>query len=190
MTRIIFASLIFLFSSVQAAVLSVPAQRPTYIGTSSDTKPVRGVQPGSRFLETDTNITYVWKNSSSSGASTDWVQFGNGVSLQTLVAGEDKTLNRLAIMAKDTCTNITTATTTTLKTGAGMFSRIIINKQVALGVITIYDNTAGSGTKIGTITFGSAILSDPPLTGHYGASFSTGLTVVTTAATDITVCYL
>ena len=92
-------------------------------------------------------------------------------------------------MDKYTPLNITTATTTTVKSGAGVLKSITINKGIATGVITIYDNTAASGTKIGTITFGAALVSDPPVTGIYDAAFATGLTVVTSAATDITVSY-
>lgn len=85
--------------------------------------------------------------------------------------------------------NISTATTTTVKSGSGTLVAIIINKAVANGVITIYDNTAASGTKIGTVTIGAAVLSDPPTHAEYECQFSTGLTIVTSAATDITVVY-
>lgn len=85
--------------------------------------------------------------------------------------------------------NITSATTTTVKSGVGQLHSITINKGAATGVITIYDNTAASGTKIGTITFGAALLSDPPIPALYDVAFATGLTIVTSAATDITVAY-
>ena len=87
-------------------------------------------------------------------------------------------------------TNIASATTTVVKASPGELNRVIINKGVVSGVITIYDNaTAGSGTKIATITFGAALLSDPPYVAEYGAWCSKGITVVTSAATDITVVY-
>lgn len=85
--------------------------------------------------------------------------------------------------------NITTATTTTVKAGAGILKSIIFNKRVVSGVITIYDNTAASGTKIGTITLGAALLTDPPQTVNYEVAFGTGLTIVTSAAEDLTVIY-
>jgi hypothetical protein len=84
-------------------------------------------------------------------------------------------------------TNITSATTTTCRTGAGTLVRVIVNKAVLSATITIYDNTAGSGTKIATITFGGSLLSDPPIEAHYECQFATGCTVVTSGATDITV---
>lgn len=89
-------------------------------------------------------------------------------------------------------TNITTGTTTTLKSGRGRLSRIVVNKAVAAATITVYDSTTGSGTKIGTITFGAALLSDPPIQSNYGNDgllFQTGLTIVTSGATDLTVIW-
>lgn len=83
--------------------------------------------------------------------------------------------------------NITTAATTTVKSGAGVLRRIIVN---SLGTVastaTIYDNTAASGTKIATINTLSVLGSLV-----FDVSFSTGLTIVTTGtvAPDITVVY-
>ncbi len=85
--------------------------------------------------------------------------------------------------------NITTATTTVIKRESGFLDRIIINKPLASAVITIYDNTAGSGTKIGTITYGAALLTDPCHDNHYNLGFNTGLTIVTSHAVDLTVVY-
>ena len=86
--------------------------------------------------------------------------------------------------------NITAAapTTTVVKSGSGALHTITFNKPVATGVVTIYDNTAGSGTVIGTITVPSSPM---PVTLTYDLIFSTGLTIVTaTAAQDITVTYI
>lgn len=51
---------------------------------------------------------------------------------------------------------------------------------------TIYDNTAGSGTKIGTIDTTAGVQ-----TFLYDVAFSTGLTIVTAAGTasDMTLSY-
>lgn len=85
-------------------------------------------------------------------------------------------------------TNITTATTATVKSGAGVLNTIVVNTLVASATITIYDNTAGSGNKIGTITLPSTITGDDPVVIVYGGvAFSTGLTLVTSGATDISV---
>lgn len=80
--------------------------------------------------------------------------------------------------------NITTATTTVVKTGPGVLVSIVIN-AANTGTITIYDNTAASGTKIATIAAGATAGS----TFGYLAQFATGLTVVTSAADNITVVY-
>ena len=83
--------------------------------------------------------------------------------------------------------NINTNTTTTVKSGAGVLKRIVVNKIGALSnTCTIYDNTTATGTIIGTI--------DPVHTQmvfEYDLVFSIGLTIVTAngTAADITVIY-
>lgn len=84
--------------------------------------------------------------------------------------------------------NILTGTTTTLKSGAGVLQRIIINKAVAASTYTIYDNTAGSGTKIGTVTQPVSVLESQTVL-DYGLRFATGLTIVTSSTDDITVVW-
>jgi hypothetical protein len=87
-------------------------------------------------------------------------------------------------MAYNNFRNIAAAATTVVKTGAGTLERIVINTTAA-STITVYDNTAGSGTKIATIAASPVIGSNFV----YGALFSTGLTIVTAGASDITVVY-
>lgn len=80
-----------------------------------------------------------------------------------------------------TFTNITTATTTVISSRPGILSHIVVNGGT-MGTITVYDSGAASGTKIATIA--------SPLAGQtyvYDAKTNVGLTVVTAAATDITV---
>ena len=86
--------------------------------------------------------------------------------------------------------NITAAapTTTAVKTGAGILHAITLNKPTATAVITVYDNTAASGTVLATITVPA---SPQPVTLLYDITFTTGLTITTaTAASDITVSYV
>ncbi len=81
--------------------------------------------------------------------------------------------------------NITTATTTTPKSGAGMVHTICVNSLgTVASTITAYDNTAASGTKIATIN-SLALLGCQT----YDVAFATGLTIVTTGtvAPDVTV---
>jgi hypothetical protein len=86
--------------------------------------------------------------------------------------------------------NITTQTTTVVKTGEGFLHTIVVNTPLASGSIVIYDNTAGSGTTIGTITQPGTLLADGPKTARYDVRFTTGLTIVTSGANqDITVTY-
>ena len=85
--------------------------------------------------------------------------------------------------------NITAAapTTTVVATGNGTLHTITFNKPVATGVVTIYNNTAASGTVIATITVPASPM---PVTLTYDCAFAIGLTIVTaTAAQDITVTY-
>lgn len=88
-----------------------------------------------------------------------------------------------------TFSNIKTATTTTSKSGAGFLHTLTINTYVASATVTIYDNTAGSGATIATITLPSTITSLGPHTLTYDIAFATGLTIVTSGATDLTVAY-
>ena len=83
--------------------------------------------------------------------------------------------------------NITGTTTTVLKAGSGVLKLITLNGPVATGTISIFDNTAGSGTSIGVITTPASPM---PLTLDFEVQFKVGLTIVTaTAAQNITVAY-
>jgi hypothetical protein len=83
-------------------------------------------------------------------------------------------------------TDIATGTTTVVKSGAGFLHTITVNTYVASATIKIYDNTAGSGTTIANIALPSTITGDAPTTLTYDVGFSTGLTIVTSGATDVT----
>lgn len=84
-------------------------------------------------------------------------------------------------------TNITTQTTTVVATGNGVLHMIVFNKPVATGTVTIYNNTAASGTKLGTITIPAT---PQPSVLRYDAAFGTGLTIVTGVADqDITIIW-
>jgi len=81
--------------------------------------------------------------------------------------------------------NITTSTTTAVKSGSGVLHSISINTLGSVAsLVTVYDNTSGSGTKIATIN--SLTLSGSFI---YDITFNTGLTIVTTGAPNITVSY-
>lgn len=81
---------------------------------------------------------------------------------------------------------ISTATTTTVKSGAGTLHAINVLGGTA-GAIDVYDNTAGSGTKlVPTFTPGSVTT---PASLVFDVAFATGLTIVTGAATLLQVSY-
>ena len=76
------------------------------------------------------------------------------------------------------------AATTLLKTGPGTLHTLIIG--IPKGVITIYDNTAASGTAIATIDMGSLTV---PTDFQFGCDFTNGLTIITTSTSNVTVIY-
>ena len=121
------------------------------------------------------------------------VSLPTGAATETTVAGL-LTNTQLRASAVETTkktssfSHITTNTTTTVKSGAGVLRRIVINtKGSGANTLTIYNNTSGSGTIIGIIDTVTGVR------GHfeYGVSFSTGLTIVTAngTAADVTVIY-
>lgn len=81
---------------------------------------------------------------------------------------------------------ITTATTTQVKTGPGVLKRIVINKPVSTGTISIVDNTSGTTVTHGIITSTADL---KPFYIDFDVRFSTGLRIITTQAQDITVVY-
>lgn len=103
------------------------------------------------------------------------------------LAGESLGFDRMAVMGDYSSVAISTATTTVVKSGVG----VLRSCQVlggTLGAITVYDNTAASGTVIApaftpTATVpGTQILPD--------IRFSVGLTIVTAAATILQCSFL
>jgi hypothetical protein len=72
-----------------------------------------------------------------------------------------------------------------IKSGVGTLHAIAINTPTA-GTITVYDSLTATGTKIATITIAA---SDVPKTLLFDAAFAIGLTIVTSAGTDITALY-
>lgn len=82
--------------------------------------------------------------------------------------------------------NITTDTTTVLKSAPGYLHTICVNTPAATGIIKVYDGTSASGTLLATITSYASVVGCQT----YDTAFWTGLTIVTaTAAPDITVTF-
>jgi bifunctional ADP-heptose synthase (sugar kinase/adenylyltransferase) len=98
-------------------------------------------------------------------------------------AGEDVSADVQKVEQRFGYRNITTATTTLVKTGVGMLHSITVGATAA-GAITIYDNTSAAGNIIGTL---AASVAERTYT--YDVAFAVGLTIVTAAASNITVSY-
>lgn len=78
---------------------------------------------------------------------------------------------------------IATQTTTVVKTGSGVLHTITIG-ETAAGAITVYDNTAASGTILAIL---KASIAEQTFT--LDIPFRIGLTVVTAAASKLTVSF-
>lgn len=86
--------------------------------------------------------------------------------------------------------NITTQTTTTIFSDRAILKWVIINNPQDSGSVVIYNNTAGSGTKVGTILRPASQLNDAPIRwgSEEGIVLGVGCTIVTSGANqDITV---
>ncbi len=79
--------------------------------------------------------------------------------------------------------NMAAGATTTVKSGAGVLFAVIVNNPGTTITLTLYDNTAGSGTKIATIALAAG------QTLPYGLNFGTGLTAVLSGTADVTIVY-
>jgi hypothetical protein len=105
------------------------------------------------------------------------------VSDQSVKPGADSDADVQVVENRFTGAYISTATTTTLKTSAGVLRSITVNGGTA-GAITIYDNTAASGDIIAAFDSTNALA-----TYTFDREFATGLTIVTAAATKVSVSY-
>lgn len=87
-----------------------------------------------------------------------------------------------------TFTEITTGTSTTVKGSAGVLHQICVNTIVGSATIKAYNALSATGTPI-TITLPATITGDNPFCLKYDIYFGTGIFVVTSGATDVTVTY-
>lgn len=82
-------------------------------------------------------------------------------------------------------TYIATATTTQVATGNCRLIRIVVNGPVD-GSINVIDGTAGSTTNVALVTTTAAL---GPSWYEYGIKLTTGLRVITTGASNVTVVW-
>lgn len=119
------------------------------------------------------SCSYVWN-----GASFDRVRaiansFGSATGVMAVEqAGASKT-------------NITTATTTQVKSGTGILHKVIVGTPVAAATISIYDATSGTTNPIGVITCAAVNAFEI----EYNCDVTTGIRVITSGATDVTVVW-
>lgn len=83
---------------------------------------------------------------------------------------------------------LNTAATTVLKSSSGVVKRVCIGANAGNGhTITLYNNTAGSGTILAVLTTSGSTV--PGNCSEYDAFMSTGITAVVTGTSDWTVIY-
>lgn len=80
---------------------------------------------------------------------------------------------------------ISSATTTLVKTGPGLLSRIVVDTNLDAKTITIYDALSATGTPIAIITTSGTV----PFSLDLGIPFAVGLCVVTNGSTGVIVLY-
>jgi len=115
---------------------------------------------------------------------------GSIVALLKAIAGAAISTNPVQSYTSDSYQNVAAGTATTVvKSGAGTLVSITINtKGASSNTLTVYDNTAASGTKIATIDTTGA---STTLFFGNGVAFATGLTCASATGTgaDYTVAY-
>lgn len=104
-------------------------------------------------------------------------------SLVTLLSGEDQTVNCLKVEQRYSYAYINSAATTVVKGSAGFLHRITVTGGTA-GTIIVYDNPSTSGTIIAS--FDSTNMQSSY---ELNVIATLGITIITGAATKITVSY-
>lgn len=173
-------------------------------GTAGSAVPDRVLQVGGsdgtnlRALATDTsgNIRNVGNVASGATDSGDPIKIGGKYNSSTpsFTNGQrgdlqiDQFGNTRVSSGGSSFANVTTATTTTHKSGAGRLLSVCLGTNAGNGhTLTLYDNTAGSGTTITTITTSGG--SVPGNCMKPDLYFSTGLTSVTTGTSNWTLVW-
>jgi hypothetical protein len=171
-------------------------------GTTGSAAPVRTMQVGGsdgvniRTFATDTSGNAISVGNVASGATDS----GNPVkvgakynsAMPTVTSGQRSDLQtnqfgELAVANRNKFVQLVGAATTTIKSGSGRIHTLCITNNGGGFSITIYDNTAGSGTQIISVTNGNVANETTYL---LDAEFTTGLTAVLAgAANQCTITY-
>lgn len=99
------------------------------------------------------------------------------------IAGEDSTNDVMKVEERFSNAYISAIATTAIKASAGFLHAITVG-ETAAGAITVYDNTIGAGTIIAVLK--ASIVEQ---TFIFDVNFTVGLTIVTAAASKISVSY-
>jgi hypothetical protein len=105
------------------------------------------------------------------------------VTLGTLISGEVQAEDLIKVEQRYDYRHIATATTTAVKASPGFLHSLTVNTTAA-GAITIYDSLAASGDVIAIL---KASIGENTFT--FNVNCDIGITVVTAAASDITVSF-
>lgn len=187
--------------------------RGTWVGTISfyatvdnvnfDQVSVIDASTGFQVTTTSTSGTFIFPCGGYNRVKAKLTAYTSGSAVVTLDASEGASEGLYPVDPPIKYSHLTSNVTTTVKSGTGRLHSININNNNTGGTITVYDNTAGSGTIMMKLQLGSP--SGGPLStsgqvgpslvgplGPNGLTFSTGLTVVTAGSTsnDITVIYI
>jgi hypothetical protein len=81
---------------------------------------------------------------------------------------------------------INSATTTQVKSGAGILHKVIISTPVSAETIDLIDNTSGSTVNIARITTTADL---KPFYLEFDCRFTTGLRVITSGTSQVTIVY-
>lgn len=169
-----------------------PEERRTdYIGAAADTKPTSNVKRGSKAVEYDTNKTYRWTGREDQGASTDWKELYEGVTLGTRLAGErneDSTTGTDYLSTSEECKtsaiiDLATDASTTVYNGPAILNWAYLSVTIGTEAATIDDNATA---KI-PLPVSLAVGVHP----FKGARFDTSLVVNpgTNSTGTLTLCY-
>lgn len=117
---------------------------------------------------------------------TNWVKLIDPVA--AVIAGATGVGTTAVEEAGTSFNEITTGATTLVKSGATILHSVCVNTPIASATIKIYNAITAAGTPL-TLTIPSTVTGESPFCMKYDVYFSTGITVVTSGATDVTVVY-
>jgi hypothetical protein len=141
-------------------------------------------------VHTVTASAATWTSTINLPARVDNINSGN--TTNTIMSVRVHTIYRLGQLLTNTITkNITGVNSSQiLKYSAGTLHAVIVNTPVNNATINIYDNTTGTGNKIGTLTLPNSATPFVINYGTNGAAFNNGLNIVPSSTTlDLTIIY-